>query len=105
MNGLQRADERGGNPPSVATDGVRSRYQNAVYEPQAVLRVECRSDSDSQRMTGQDDLNVGGTTGTVYRYSSRTDNVSVRAFLLFRSLYRGKEDTVYSAMAVRRRTL
>ena len=71
----------------------------------AVLRVECRSDSDSQRMTGQDDLNVGGTTGTVYRYSSRTDNVSVRAFLFFRSLYRGKEDTVYSAMAVRRRTL
>jgi len=35
VNGLQRADERGGNPPSVATDGVRSRYQNAVYEPQS----------------------------------------------------------------------
>ncbi len=33
VNGLQRADERGRNLPSVATDGVRSRYRNAVYEP------------------------------------------------------------------------
>ena len=35
MKGLQRADVRGGYPPAGATDGVRSRYQNAVYEPQS----------------------------------------------------------------------
>lgn len=46
-NGLLRADERRTRSRigrSVATDGMRARYPNAVYEPpsRGVIRAKCR---------------------------------------------------------------